>query len=246
VTPSTGPDHLQWEDASGAYLLGALPDDEAQAYAAHLDVCPACRAEVDELEPAAAALPASVAPVPVPAAIGERVMAEVRREAELLAAAGAGADRVAARESTPASGRRRAWWRWPVPALAAAALLLGLAVGLGAAGVIGGGGDHTITMTATGLARGANARLVMDGRATLEVDHLPRPGAGRVYQVWLKPAGGAPQPTKSLFLPRADGDATVAVPADAEHMEAVMVTAEPDGGSPQPTSAPVLAATIAD
>jgi hypothetical protein len=151
---------------------------------------------------------------------------------------------VAARESTPASGRRRAWWRWPVPALAAAALLLGLAVGLGAAGVIGGRDDHTIAMRATGMATGAHARLVMDGRATLVVDHLPRPGNGRVYQVWLKPAHGAPQPTQSLFLPRADGNATVAVPDTAGHMAAVLVTAEPEGGSPQPTSDPVLQASM--
>jgi hypothetical protein len=240
VTPITGPDHERWEDASGAYVLRAMPDDEAEAYAAHLEVCPACRAEVEELAPAAAALPASVKPVPVPAALGERVMAEVRREAQLLAAAGEGADRVPAPARTP----RRAWWRWPVPALAAAALLLGLVVGLGAAGVIGGDSDHTIAMTATGAARGANARLVMDGRATLEVDHLPGPGNGRVYQVWLKPAGGDPEPTNSLFVPRADGNATVAVPQEAEDMEAVMVTAEPDGGSPQPTSAPVLTANV--
>jgi anti-sigma-K factor RskA len=239
MTLSTGPGHEQWEDASGAYLLGAMPDDEAGAYAEHLEVCPACRAEVDELAPAAAALPASVAQVPVPAALGERVMAEVRREAQLLAAAGAGADRV------PARAPRRAWWRWPVPALAAAALLLGLVVGLGAAGVFGtSDSGHTIAMTATGPARGANARLVIDGRATLEADHLPSPGSGRVYQVWLKPAGGAPEPTKSLFVPRADGNATVAVPAEAAHMEAVMVTAEPDGGSPQPTSDPVLTASM--
>ena len=240
MTASTGPGHEQWVDASGAYLLGALPDDEAEAYALHLEVCPACRAELDELAPAAAALPASVPPVPVPAAIGERVMAEVRREAQLLAAAGAGADRA------PAAGpRRRAWWRWPVPALAVAALLLGLAVGLGAAGVIGGGdAGQTIAMTASGPASGARARLVIDGSATLEADHLPSPGSGRVYQVWLKPAGGAPEPTKSLFVPRADGNATVAVPAEASHMEAVMVTAEPDGGSPQPTSDPVLTATL--
>jgi anti-sigma-K factor RskA len=238
MTTRTGPGHDRWEDASGAYLLGALPDDEAEAYAAHLEVCPACRAEVEELEPAAAALPASVVPMPVPAAVGERVMAEVRREAQLLAAAGADADRV------PEPRTRRAWWRWPVPALAAAALLLGLAVGLGAADVIGGDGEKTIALTASGAARGAHAHLVIDGRATLVADHLPRPGAGRVYQVWLKPHGGDPQPTTSLFVPRAGGEATVAVPAEAKDMEAVMVTAEPDGGSSRPTSQPVLTATM--
>jgi anti-sigma-K factor RskA len=82
------------------------------------------------------------------------------------------------------------------------------------------------------------------GRATLEADHLPMPGAGRVYQVWLQPVGGAPQPTKSLFLPRTDGDASVAVPPEAKDMKAVLVTSEPDGGSPQPTTAPVLSAEI--
>jgi hypothetical protein len=41
----------------------------------------------------------------------------------------------------------------------------------------------------------------------------------RVYQVWLKPRRGAPQPTRSLFLPR--------------------------GGSAAPTSPPVLSARIA-
>jgi hypothetical protein len=62
--------------------------------------------------------------------------------------------------------------------------------------------------------------------------------------VWLKPAHGAPQPTQSLFLPRADGNATVAVPDSAGHMAAVLVTAEPEGGSPQPTSDPVLQASM--
>jgi anti-sigma-K factor RskA len=239
VTFVTGPDHERWEDSSGSYLLGAMPDDEAMAYAAHLEVCPACRAEVDELAPAAAALPASVLPVAVPVALGDRVMAEVRREAELLAAAGEGADRAPA----PVRAPRRNWWRWPAPALAVAALLVGLVVGLGAAGVIGGG-ETTVPMQATGPASGAHAHLVMDGRATLVVDHLARPSGGRVYQVWLKPAGGNPRPTQSLFVPRTDGSATVAVPADAERMEAVLVTEEPDGGSSRPSGPPVLAAQM--
>jgi hypothetical protein len=84
----------------------------------------------------------------------------------------------------------------------------------------------------------------MDGRATLVVDHLARPSGGRVYQVWLKPAGGSPRPTQSLFVPRTDGSATVAVPEDAERMEAVLVTEEPDGGSSQPSGPPVLSAQM--
>jgi anti-sigma-K factor RskA len=239
MTRTTGPDHERWEDAAGAYLLGALAPDEAEAYAAHLADCATCRAEVDELEPAAALLPASVAPVAVPAAVGARVMAEVRREAELLAASGAGADRA------PAPRARRARLRWRVPALALATLLVGLAIGLGATGVLSGSKTTTVQMAATGAATGAHAKLVLAGdRATLEADHLPAPSGGRVYQVWLKPRGGAPEPTRSLFVPRSDGRATVAVPAAAKDMEAVLVTAEPGGGSRAPTSPPVLSGSM--
>jgi anti-sigma-K factor RskA len=239
MSERTGLDHERWSDAAGAWVLGALAPDEAEAYALHLDDCPACRDEVAALGPAAAALPASVAPMAAPPEIRERLLADVRREASLLAAAGAGADRAPRR-------RRRlpAFGGWRAPAFVAAALLVGLAVGLAVAGGIGGGA-RTVPVAVEGSAAGAHARLVLaDGHATLQADHLPPPPAGRVYQVWVKPHGGPPEPTPALFLPRADGSTTVGVPGDAAHAEAVMVTAEPQGGSAAPTSPPVLTATI--
>ncbi|MCW2813289.1 MAG: Anti-sigma factor, partial [Nocardioides sp.] len=50
------PDHDRLRTALGAYVLGALPADEAAELEAHLDGCPACRAERDGLLPAAAVL----------------------------------------------------------------------------------------------------------------------------------------------------------------------------------------------
>jgi anti-sigma factor RsiW len=35
----------------GAYLMGGLPEDDAAAVRAHLEVCDMCRAEHDELAP---------------------------------------------------------------------------------------------------------------------------------------------------------------------------------------------------
>jgi anti-sigma-K factor RskA len=240
VTPLTGPDHDRWSDSAGAYVLGALPAEEADGFVLHLDGCAACRAEVGELAVAAAALPESVSPVPAPPELRERLMADVRREASLLAAAGGSADRAAA----PRRERRRRWSDWRVPALVTAALLIGLVAGLGAAGVLGGG-SRTVPVAAEGAAAGAHAKLVLDGgHAVLEADHLPPPPAGRVYQVWIKPHGGPPQPTPALFVPRADGSTVVAVPGNAASAEAVMVTAEPSGGSAAPTSPPVLTATV--
>jgi anti-sigma-K factor RskA len=237
----SAPGHDRFRDATASYLLGALPADEYEEFAAHLETCAACRAEVEALRPAADALPASAPQVRAPSSVGTRVMAEVRREAALMSAAGDEADR-----PTPAPERhRRAWWRWPAPALVAASLLLGIAVGLGAAGVIGARGNETIDVAASGRAKGAHVRLVLErGRATLEAQNLAGPGAGRVYQVWLEPVGGAPEPTHSLFEPSRDGIASVAVPADVKDMKALMVTSEPDGGSKAPTSAPVLIASM--
>jgi hypothetical protein len=129
-----------------------------------------------------------------------------------------------------------------LPALAAAALAIGLVVGIA---VAGGGGAKTYQVATAGAARDARATLTVDGdHTTLEAHGLPEPPAGRVYQVWLKPHGGAPEPTDALFVPRSDGSAMVAVPGHVSAMEAVMVSVEPRGGSEAPTTPPVLTAEM--
>jgi anti-sigma-K factor RskA len=93
----------------------------------------------------------------------------------------------------------------------------------------------------------ASARLVVRGdHSTLETRGLPRPGTGRVYQVWLMKKGAQdPQPTDALFTVSRDGTASVDVPGDIDDVQAVLVTEEPDGGSPAPTSEPIIAASLA-
>lgn len=232
--------HERWADAAGAYVLGALEPHEAAAYEAHLAECAICRAEVDELMPAVAALPGSVPPRRTPAELRDRIMADVRREAELLHAAGPEADRVG---GVGVARRRRFGWapRWAVPALAVAALAIGFVVG----DVVSGPSGRTVELAATGFASAAHARLTLaDGQATLTADHLPAPPKGRVYMVWLKSPAGRAIPTSALFVPRADGTASVSVPASASDMDLVMINTEPPGGSRQPTTQPVLTAKM--
>jgi anti-sigma-K factor RskA len=241
MTTPTGPDHDRWGDASGAYVLGAMGPEEADAFARHLEVCPACREEVAELVGVVRALPAAAPPVTPPAAVGERVMAEVRREAALLGEAA----RPAGQPPPRRTGRLAAIaGRWRMPSLALATLVAGVVAGLAVAGAFGGA-TRTVPVTAAGAATGAPGRLVLgDDGATLHLAGLKPPAGGRVYEVWLKPERGDPRPTRSLFLPRSDGSATVAVPAGARDVQAVLVTAEPRGGSRAPTSAPVLSAVV--
>jgi anti-sigma-K factor RskA len=241
----SAPGHDRWDDAVGAYALGALPEDERAGFEAHAATCADCRAELDELRVAAEALPASAVPMRPPAALKARIMAEVEREAALLAAAGPQADRApvkARRES-----RWRDWFRLPVGAVAALACTA-LLVGLGAGALLFGSssGGHTVPFARDrAQAPTAVAELdVSNDNAVLVARGLPAPRDGRVYQVWLKRPGQAPEPTAALFSPRKDGSATTTVPGSLKGVEAVMVSAEPPGGSPAPTSAPILTATM--
>lgn len=234
----TGPGHEQWADAAGAYVLGALPEDERAGFEAHVSACEACRAEIDELGGAAEALPVSAPAMVPPPALKARIMAEVEREATLLAAAGSSADRPVVE---PRRERRR-WFGLPAVALACTTLLAGIAVG---AAVFAGGGGKTLEVAASGPAAKAVAEVDVSGdKAVLVAHNMPSPGQGKTYQVWLKRPGAAPQPTAALFTPRSDGSATATVTGDLHDGDQILVTAEPDGGSPMPTSNPVLAAQM--
>jgi hypothetical protein len=127
--------------------------------------------------------------------------------------------------------------------------LLVLAAGV-AAGVLGSGGlggTSTRTVVAKVTVPDASAKLIVreGDHSTLVTKGLPKPSAGRVYQVWIKHSGQDPQPTEALFDVRKDGSAAVDVPGSLEGVEAVMVTSEPDGGSQVPTRDPVVIASPA-
>jgi len=242
-----GPDHAEWADAVGAYLLGALNSEEHAGFEAHLAHCPLCSRDVAELRVAADALPVSVPLVKLPEALKDRIMSVVRSEAELLSAAGSRADVPAEPPARAAAGRGRrslaAWFMRPAVAFACALLLL---AGGGLAGVLLSGGEDTRTVVAETAAPGADVRLVIgeDG-ATLVARDMPAPPRGRIYQVWLQRPGSDPVPTAALWSVRSDGTAEVAVPGSLDGVEAVLVTDEPQGGSEAPTKPPVITASPA-
>lgn len=75
----------EWQGSLGAYALGDLPADERAGLEAHLDGCPACRAELESLSSVAALLPLAdpahfeSTPAPDPA-LARRVVAAIGSE----------------------------------------------------------------------------------------------------------------------------------------------------------------------
>jgi anti-sigma-K factor RskA len=235
--------HAEAAEALGAYALGALPDAEAALVEAHLRECERCQVDLAALSLAVDALPSAAPPVDAPPMLKDRVMSVVRSEAELLQAAGAGADR------PPESRRRR---RGPRALLArpafAAAAAGGLAVAAIVGFVIGGGADsggsaRTVQAQVTpaaGVSATTHAALrVSDHRATLMVRDMPEPPARKVYEVWVKHGGAAPVPAGTTFVVRS-GEIPIA--HSVARGDQVLVTAEPNGGSLTPTSPPMIVA----
>jgi anti-sigma-K factor RskA len=228
---------------TGAYVLGALHDDEHRAFERHLAGCEACRREVTELRMAAAMLPLAADQVSPPDALRERIMVTVRQEAAAQQAASG------AEATTAGRGRgRRSWWSRlrmpaiaPLPAAVAACVVLALGV---AGGVLLSAGDGFREVRAQVAHGGASGtlRIEDDGDARLTLRDMPAPPDGRVYQVWLLGEGESPSPTDALFVPGRDGTASVDVPGDAAGSHQVLVTAEPRGGSDRPTRPPVVMA----
>lgn len=234
-------DHDRWADSPASWLLGALPDDEARAFATHLEECPVCREDAASLQVAADALPASAPPQPAPPDLKARIMAVVEREAKLVAAADHGAQRPAPTRP-PLLGRLRAGLS-SRPQLALASVLAVLV--LAGAGLLGQQllSDDVRTLNAavekTPQLAATRAQLeIGDDEARFVTSKLPAPPQGRVYQLWIA-RGSTIDPKKRLFTPRG-GSATVAIPGSMRGVTQVMVTDEPAGGSPAPTGEPII------
>jgi anti-sigma-K factor RskA len=218
-----------------AYALGALDPSEAQEFAAHLKTCAMCREELADFQAVVAVLPMSVQAHAAPDGVRQRVLDTVREEAAL-------------RAPRPDPIRRPARWDWLItrrPALALGAAMAVIAIAVVGGLALGGATSQTRVYKAQVTGSGATAKVtVTDGRAELVVRHMPAPPQGKIYEVWLARAHGAPQPTSALFSVTRAGSGDVAVPGSLHGVRVVMVTPEPIGGSRVPTHAAVIRAQL--
>ena len=198
VDMSPAHDHDRWADSLGAWLLGALPEDEAEGFRRHLEQCAVCREDAAGLQPAVDVLPASAEPRTPPPALKDRIMA---------------------RESRPvdAAGRSR---RAPHAPLLVRRLRLAPRAGRGARGArarlrrrAGAPGRHGDDHRAGQRPGQRRARDRQTASGTLVAKNLPAPPRGRVYQVWLDKGGKAPEPTDALFATRSTAPPRSTCPA---------------------------------
>jgi anti-sigma-K factor RskA len=224
---------------AAAYVLGSLEDDEAARFREHLRSCAQCRAEVAELQPVVDELPLKVAREDASEELRERILATVRSEAAVLSAAGHAADE--------APRPRRSWRSLlaspiGIAATAAATVAIALVVVLATGS---GGHDKVFPGRVSASAVGASATLRQhDGRSELVVSHMPQPGLGRIYEVWLSRGPGNAQPTSALFSVTSRGDGETDVPGNLHGIREVMVTSEPAGGSLHPTREPLISVAL--
>jgi len=80
----------------------------------------------------------------------------------------------------------------------------------------------------------------------LIASNLPPAPAGKIYELWVIPKGGAPKPS-GLFQSNAQGDAVYLREGavDMAATGAIAVTVEPEAGSTAPTTTPIVVAPLA-
>jgi anti-sigma factor RsiW len=223
---------------SGAYAVDALDADERARFEEHLAACPACEAEVADLQQATA-LMSEITQAEPPPALRESVLAGIKSVRPLPP------------EIPVATNVRKLPIRRRLTALVAAAALLGVA---GAGTVIwqqATTSDQTLSVAdrvlqaadakrvnveLPGGVRASVIRSVSEGKAVLVTHDMPAPPSGRVYELWLQTTAGKMVPAGTMGKP---GSRPVVLEGDATNATAVGITVEPEGGSDSPTSEPI-------
>ena len=219
-------------DDAAAFVLGALAPDEAARFTEHLETCAACREEVAALRQVVDVLPIAAPQHPVPRGLRRRVLRVVRDDASGSTAAVP----LHRRWSLVGDRARRSLLVAGATAAIALAVIGGLELSLGH-------GSRVIRAEVTGVSGSAQVRLSGD-HGELVVRHMTPPPPGKIYEVWLKRARGAPVPTSVLFSVTSSGSGDVGLPGDLRRFNEVLVTPEPAGGSQVPTHTPVIVARL--
>lgn len=221
----------------GAYALGVAEDPERGEIAEHLERrCPECGAGVRSAIATVAVLCGAVKPAEPPKYLRDRVIGMVSRQ--------------------PARTRFAMWFPWAVAAALAVVLasvaipgrLMKPAAETAAEARFGEVlsilNDPLTKDAAFGDPAARGRFFVSPARGIFFIAaHMPKPGAGRTFQMWIIPANGKPVPA-GIFKPLDDSTALCVRSGPVQSAAAMAISVEPDGGSPQPTTTPIIISKI--
>lgn len=209
------------------FVLGELSDGESAAFRAHLESCPECRVEVENMRQVAIELALEQAEEPPPH-MRARVLAEVARTPQETAT------QEGARTATVTPIRLRRRW---VPAAIAAAVAVISLVGwsiIASDRLINSILNDPLAVSieaTTGAGEFDAARVVFSesrNAAVLEVEGLDQLPSDRIYELWL--VDGDEVLPAGLFNTGTAGTARVLIDGEIRPGMVVAVTEEPAGG----------------
>ena len=245
------------------YVLDALTEEEKELVESYLAEHPEARAQVQDLQSGASALPYGVSPVEPPRHVKESLMARIASDVQVQAQA---RERSSGRASGPPTRRGIKFDDiFRVLSLGAATIAIVWAFFLNAqiarlqneiaalnhqvavqsqsleqimANLNQMDNVVTVSLSGTDVQPGAQGQLIADPKersAVLVISGLPPLEPGRTYQVWLI-AGNNPV-SAGLLAVDEHGQSFLIVKSDADigSFKSLGISIEPEGGSPQPT-----------
>jgi anti-sigma-K factor RskA len=256
-------------ELAGAFVLGALDADEADAVRAHLALCADPHAEMAELGSVLTVMAESVPQVEPPAALKERIMAAAAADLEARGTATPAAPPAPPAPPTPfpAAAQRRAraarsgigLWALRIAAVLAIALLGGwnlllqnqlgeartyernVAAVLDVAGQAG-------SLTAVLIPAGANgpaglAAVASDGSVRIAMRNLPATTGNQVYEAWVIGSDGVPKALGGFQVGQTGVAYFEGGGLPTQDAIVLALTLEPAPGATAPSSTPVSVGT---
>ena len=266
--PVAESESLAWAEATGAFVLGVLPADDAAAAAQEYAHSAALRAEVATLLPVADILLNLYQTQPAPAAgtaaalvatPAERAPSELTRRVETPR------PQPGARPAMPTIGGLRP-----------SSILIGVFALIAAIGVLwalslndriatkndeitalhrqvdqfrqaANASAFTLSPTSNGPegARGTVFYSLADSRVIIDVSGLPELDQDRVYQVWFQRSGSNAWEPGPTFLVNQQGESVQRLPGETPTFARIAVSEEPAPGSSEPSSDFLLEGALA-
>jgi anti-sigma-K factor RskA len=210
------------------YALGGIDatTGECATVREHIAQCQVCREEFKIARAATAALAVSASQTP-PAHLRDRILSSlpVRTTSSIA----------------PMRAPRRA--PWYVPAAVAAAVVLAGGLWWSAHRTPAQSWAATCVPEVVGCHASGSVTVAGSARLHMQIAGLATLPAGKQYQAWLIPPGGAPKP-EPAFSADEGGAGSLDIDEAPVKGAIVAITVEPTGGSQKPTSKPFLIAKL--